>query len=89
MVPTSLPMIRLFRMTSGSSTRSRARVLAVFLSGYALVWALFGFAALGGDVLLHRFEDSLRMVVGATLADSSSVLALAGLSSSRVSRIAA
>jgi len=57
MLPTSLPMIRLFRMASDSQT-ARGRILTAFLSGYALVWTAFGFAALGGDVLLHRVEDS-------------------------------
>lgn len=77
MVPTSLPMIRLFRMTS-SSQPEQARVLGAFLSGYALVWMVFGFAALGGDVLLHRFEDSSSWLSARPWLLPSSALALAG-----------
>jgi predicted metal-binding membrane protein len=57
MLPSSMPMIRLFLTASGAQP-ARGRLLATFLSGYALVWAIFGFVALGGDVLLHRFEES-------------------------------
>ena len=78
MLPTSLPMIRLFRMTSDSQP-APGRVLAVFLSGYALVWALFGFAALGGDLLLHRVEDSSAWLSARPWLIPASVLALAGL----------
>lgn len=78
MLPTSLPMIRLFRMTS-SSQPAPGCVLAVFLSGYALVWALFGFAALGGDLFLHRVEDSSAWLSARPWLIPASVLALAGL----------
>lgn len=78
MVPTSLPMIRLFRMTSGSQP-AQGRVLVAFLSGYTLVWAIFGFAALGGDVLLHRFEDSSSWLSARPWLLPASALALAGV----------
>ena len=77
MLPTSLPMIRLFRMTSGSQP-AQGRLLATFLSGYALVWTAFGFAALGGDVLLHRFEDSSAWLSARPWVLPASALALAG-----------
>ena len=78
MLPTSLPMIRLFRMTSGSQP-SQGRLLGTFLSGYALVWTVFGFAALGGDVLLHRFEDSSAWLSTRPWLLPASALALAGM----------
>ena len=78
MLPTSLPMIRLFRMTSGSQP-AQGRLMAVFLSGYALVWMSFGFAALGGDVLLHRVEGSSAWLSARPWLIPASVLALAGL----------
>jgi len=77
MLPTSLPMIRLFRMTSGSQP-AQGQLLATFLSGYALVWAVFGFAALGGDLLLHRFEDSTAWLSARPWLLPSGALALAG-----------
>jgi predicted metal-binding membrane protein len=78
MLPSSLPMIRLFRMTSGSQP-AQGRLLATFLMGYALVWAVFGFAALGGDVLLHRFEHSSAWLSARPWLLPSSALALAGM----------
>jgi predicted metal-binding membrane protein len=78
MAPTSLPMIRLFRMTS-SSQPAQGRVLVAFLSGYALVWMVFGFMALGGDVLLHRFEDSSLWLSARPWLLPASALALAGI----------
>ncbi len=78
MLPTSLPMIRLFRMTS-SSQPAQGRMLAAFLAGYALVWTVFGFVALGGDVLLHRFENSSVWLSARPWLLPASALALAGL----------
>src|SRR5690242_8562721 len=56
MLPSSLPMIRLFSKTSSEQPR-RGRVMASFLSGYALVWTAFGAVAFVGDLFLHRFAD--------------------------------
>jgi predicted metal-binding membrane protein len=78
MLPTSLPMIRLFRMTSGTQP-TQGRVLTAFLSGYALVWMIFGFVALGGDVVLHRFEDSSAWLSARPWLLPASALALAGM----------
>jgi len=78
MLPTSLPMIRLFRMTSGSQP-AQGRVLTAFLTGYALVWMIFGFVALGGDVLLHRFEDSSTWLSSRPWLLPASALGLAGI----------
>jgi predicted metal-binding membrane protein len=78
MLPTSLPMIRLFRMTSGTQS-AQGRVLTAFLSGYALVWMIFGFVALGGDLLLHRFEDSSAWLSARPWLLPASALGLAGM----------
>jgi predicted metal-binding membrane protein len=78
MLPTSLPMIRLFRMTSGAQP-AQGRVLTAFLTGYALVGMVFGFVALGGDVMLHRFEDSSGWLSARPWLLPASALALAGM----------
>jgi hypothetical protein len=49
MLPSSLPLVRLFWATSGSR-----RSLAAFLGGYTAVWSIFGAAAFAGDVVLHE-----------------------------------
>lgn len=56
MLPSSLPMVRLFSKTSASQDH-RGRVMASFLGGYALVWTAFGAIAFVGDLFLHRFAD--------------------------------
>jgi predicted metal-binding membrane protein len=53
MLPSSLPMIGLFSRISAQQPRPRL-VRAAFLSGYFLVWTLFGCLALGGDMVIHR-----------------------------------
>jgi predicted metal-binding membrane protein len=78
MLPSSLPMIRLFR-TASVSQPGQGRLMATFLSGYALVWALFGFLALGGDALLHRVEDSSPWLATRPWLIPAAVLASAGL----------
>jgi predicted metal-binding membrane protein len=54
MLPSSLPLVRLFWATA-----QRRDALAAFLGGYALVWGVFGLAAFAGDALLH---EALRAV---------------------------
>jgi predicted metal-binding membrane protein len=57
MLPSSLPMIRLYWSAAHSQNRPIA-ALVVFLGGYALVWTGFGTLALLGDLLLHRLVES-------------------------------
>jgi predicted metal-binding membrane protein len=57
MLPSSMPMIRLFWATARSQERPGAAV-AAFLAGYALVWTAFGAMALLLDLMLHRLVDS-------------------------------
>jgi predicted metal-binding membrane protein len=53
MLPSSLPMVRLFTHTARRQERSTG-VVAAFLGGYALVWAACGAAAFTADVAVHR-----------------------------------
>jgi len=79
MLPSSIPMIRLFTAVSRSQPRHRA-AMAAFLLGYALVWTMFGVWALAGDVLVHEtvdavpwLDDRAWLVSGGTLAIAGSV----------------
>lgn len=56
MLPSSMPMIRLYWSTAKSQERPGA-ALASFLAGYALVWTVFGTLALLGDLALHTVVD--------------------------------
>jgi predicted metal-binding membrane protein len=56
MLPSSLPLIRLFARAAGAQQRPRA-AMAAFLGGYALIWTTFGWAAFVGDAVLHNFVD--------------------------------
>ena len=53
MLPSSLPMVRLFTATSASQPRAGA-AQALFLGGYAAVWLAFGTAAFAADVVVHQ-----------------------------------
>src|SRR5688572_32064109 len=52
MLPSSLPLVRLFAAAS-VATPGRARALAAFLGAYALVWTTFGTLAFVTDAGLH------------------------------------
>jgi predicted metal-binding membrane protein len=52
MLPSSLPLIRLFAQTSASQPRPHA-AMGGFIGGYALVWTGFGAIAFLADALLH------------------------------------
>jgi predicted metal-binding membrane protein len=74
MLPSSLPLIRLFEATSRSQEHV-TQVRAVFLAGYVAVWTAFGALAFVGDVGVHRAVDSWPwlserewIITGATLA---------------------
>jgi predicted metal-binding membrane protein len=56
MLPSSLPMIRLFRVTVARTPRPGAAMWA-FLGGYALIWGSFGALAFLQDIGLHRLVD--------------------------------
>ena len=56
MLPSSLPLLRLFAAAAAGQPRSRAAI-AVFLGGYALVWTSFGWLAFAGDTMIHATVD--------------------------------
>ncbi len=57
MLPSSLPLVRLFAKAS-SRAPARARMMAAFLGGYALVWSAFGLLAFGLDAGLHAAVEA-------------------------------
>jgi predicted metal-binding membrane protein len=58
MLPSSLPLVRLFSRTSAGQPRPRA-AMAGFLGGYALVWS--GFGALASGSISPCMQPSTRM----------------------------
>jgi predicted metal-binding membrane protein len=77
MLPSSLPLIRLYAVTSSQQPRPRL-VLAAFLAGYALVWTAFGSIAFLADVGLHRVVDGIPSLHDRPLLIAGAVLGLAG-----------
>jgi len=77
MLPSSLPLIRLFRAVSGRQARP-GRALAAFLGGYAVVWTAFGFLALSGDAFVHTAVDASPWLSDHTALIGAGVLATAG-----------
>jgi predicted metal-binding membrane protein len=53
MLPTSLPLVQLFRRMTRRRTDS-ARLVVLLIAGYLSVWALFGVVAHAGDRGLHE-----------------------------------
>jgi predicted metal-binding membrane protein len=77
MLPSSLPLIRLFEAASRSQGRVR-RVRAAFLTGYAAVWTGFGALAFLGDDALHHTVDATPWLEARPWLMGGSVLAMAG-----------
>jgi predicted metal-binding membrane protein len=77
MLPSSLPMLRLFRVASAGQGR-RGGVLAAFLGGYLLVWTVFGALAFVGDLALHRLVHRVPWLEARPWLLAGGVLALAG-----------
>ena len=73
MLPSSLPLVRLFWSTS----RNR-RALAVFLGGYLLVWSVFGLLAFVGDGLVHGLVHALPALEERPWLIAGSILVSAG-----------
>jgi predicted metal-binding membrane protein len=57
MLPSSLPLVRLFAAASAGQPRPRA-AMAGLLGGYAVVWTAFGAAAFLFDVGVHAAVDA-------------------------------
>jgi len=77
MLPSSLPLVRLFAAASRRQPRSGTRV-AAFLGGYALVWSVFGALALAFDLGVHLAVDSSGWLHERDWLIAGSVLAVAG-----------
>jgi predicted metal-binding membrane protein len=77
MLPSSLPMVRLFAAVSASQPRS-TRALSSFVAGYGAVWTVFGVAALAGDAGLHRLVHATPWLEEREWLVGAGVLALAG-----------
>lgn len=73
MLPSSLPLVRLFWAASG-----RRQALAAFLGGYAVVWSIFGLLAFAGDGVLHVLVRALPILEERPWLIAGSVLVTAG-----------
>jgi predicted metal-binding membrane protein len=77
MLPSSLPLVRLYARASAQAPQRR-RAMAAFLGGYALVWSGFGLAAFGADAGVHAVISSSSWLEQHDWWIGGSVLALAG-----------
>jgi predicted metal-binding membrane protein len=77
MLPSSLPLVRMFTAASAHAP-DRGAALAAFLGGYALVWSAFGALAFVGDAALHAAVDSSAWLAQREWAIAPAVLLLAG-----------
>jgi predicted metal-binding membrane protein len=77
MLPSSLPMVRLFRVTSSGQPRP-GLVRAWFLGGYLAVWGGFGAVAFLQDVGIHRLVDRTPWLEAHPWVIAGGALALAG-----------
>jgi predicted metal-binding membrane protein len=78
MLPSSLPLVRLFATASAREPRPR-RAMAAFLGGYALVWTLFAWLAFCGDAAVHATVDATPWLAHHPWLIAGGVLATAGL----------
>jgi predicted metal-binding membrane protein len=77
MLPSSLPLIRLFQRASASQPRARLAQVA-FLGGYMVVWTAFGALAFLGDIGIHRTVDRIWWLHERSYLIGGAVLLLAG-----------
>jgi predicted metal-binding membrane protein len=77
MLPSSLPLIQMFRSVTARNERPGA-VTAAFLGGYGLVWAGFGLAALVFDLVVHQVVDTTPFLADRPWLIGGSALLLAG-----------
>jgi predicted metal-binding membrane protein len=77
MLPSSLPLVRLFAKASAGQRRPGA-AMAGLLGGYALVWSAFGALALAFDLGVHAAVDASPWLHDHEWLIGGSVLALAG-----------
>jgi predicted metal-binding membrane protein len=77
MLPSSLPLIRLFGRASANQPRPLP-AKAAFLGGYALVWTAFGAVAFLGDLAVHRLVERWGWLAARPALVGGAVLLLAG-----------
>jgi predicted metal-binding membrane protein len=77
MLPSSLPLMRLFAVASARQERPR-QAYAAFLGGYAAVWTAFGALAFLGDAVLHELVHRAHWLGERPWLVAGGVLALAG-----------
>jgi predicted metal-binding membrane protein len=77
MLPSSLPLIRLFEAASSRQDHP-VRVRAAFLGGYAAVWSGFGALAFIGDADIHHVVHAVPWLEEHEWVIAGSVLAIAG-----------
>jgi predicted metal-binding membrane protein len=77
MLPSSLPMVRLFSRASANQPRPLP-AKAAFLGGYALVWTAFGAVAFLGDLGIHALVGRLGWLAARPGLLGGAVLVLAG-----------
>jgi predicted metal-binding membrane protein len=77
MLPSSLPMVRLFRVASARAERPKATMVA-FLGGYLGVWGGFGALAFAQDIGIHRLVDHAPWLAEHAWLIGGGALALAG-----------
>jgi predicted metal-binding membrane protein len=78
MLPSSLPLVRMFAAASARAPRT-GRAMAAFLGGYAVVWTAFGALAFTADLGLHAAVNASSFLADHDWAIGGSVLAIAGL----------
>ena len=77
MLPSSLPLVRLFAVAA-SGQRRRYAAVGGLVAGYALAWSLFGLAAFLFDVGVHRAVDASAWISAHAVLLGPLTLALAG-----------
>jgi predicted metal-binding membrane protein len=78
MLPSALPLIRLFDRASASQPRARAARIA-FVASYVLVWTAFGAAAFLFDTLVHATVDASPWLLAHAYLIAGGTLIVAGL----------
>ena len=77
MLPTALPLIRMFSAAAARQPRPRA-AMGTFLGGYVVVWGAFGALAFTGDLALHAAIEASAALASTEWAIGGATLALAG-----------
>jgi predicted metal-binding membrane protein len=77
MLPSSLPLVRLFSAAT-TSVEGRRRAMGAFLGGYAMVWTAFGAVAFVVDQALHQFVDATPWLAERSWLVAGAVIAGAG-----------